>query len=301
MKRLAEFILQGLPQAVAVAAGFAVLGLLLPPLGIFSSAAVGLVALRVGLRQAIYVTVVSSTLLAVAVIAMRHPPVIGILSGLAQWLPVALLGTLLARTVSWTLVMQAAFVAGVVAVVALYLLFPDIDRFWAETLRNILQPALEQGGETEQARTLGEGLEVIAPMMTGILVSAFVLTSLLSLMLARAMQAAVENPGGFAREFQALRIGLWPAALSVAFVALATLTDAAWIDALASVAMTVFVIQGFALVHGMVARLGWPKGSIVALYVLLVVFLTPVIVVMAGLGIVDAFADFRRRLDGPAE
>ncbi len=301
MKRLAEFILQGLPQAVAVAAGFAVLGLLLPPLGIVSSAAVGLVALRVGLRQAVYVTIISSTLLAVAVIAMRHPPVIGILSGLAQWLPVALLGALLARTVSWTAVMQAAFGVGVVAVAVLYLLFPDIDRFWAETLRNILQPALEQGGELEQAQSLGEGLDVIAPMMTGILVSAFVLTSLLSLMLARAMQAAVENPGGFAREFQELRIGLWPAALAVLFVALATLTDAPLINALASVSMTVFVIQGFALVHGLVARFGWSKGSIIALYVLLVVFLTPVIVVMAGLGIVDAFADFRRRLDAPAE
>ena len=300
MKRLAEFILQGLPHAVLAAAGFAVLGLLLPPFGIVSSAVVALVALKVGLRQAVYVTLISSTLLAVAVLAMRHPPIIGILSGMAQWLPAALLGALLGRTVSWTLVMQAAFVTGIIAIVALYLLFPDIDRFWVETFRQLLQPALQQGSGQE-AQAIGKGLESVAPLMTGILVSAFVLTALLSLMLARSMQAALENPGGFAREFQALRIGVWPAGLAILFVVLATLTGAAWANALAAVAMTVFMLQGFALVHAMVARIGWPKGSIIGLYVLLVIFLTPVVVVMASLGVVDAFADFRRRLDGAAE
>jgi len=300
MKRLAEFILQGLPQAVAAAAGFAVLGLLLPPFGIVSSAVVGLVALKVGLRQAVYVTLISSTLLAVAVVAMRHPPVIGLLSGMAQWLPVALLGALLARTVSWTLVMQAAFTAGVTIVVALYLFYPDIDRFWLDTLQQLLRPALEQGAAGEAADA-GKALESIAPLMTGILVSAFVLTSLLSLMLARGMQAALENPGGFAREFQALRIGAWPAGLSIVFVVLATFTGAAWANALAAVAMTVFMLQGFALVHAMVARIGWPRGSIIGLYVLLVIFLTPVVVVMASLGVIDAFADFRRRLEDTAE
>ena len=300
MKRLAEFILQGLPQAVLAAAGFAVLGLLLPPFGIVSSAVVALVALKVGLRQAVYVTLISSTLLAVAVLAMRHPPIIGILSGMAQWLPAALLGALLGRTVSWTLVMQVAFVTGIIAIVALYLLFPDIDRFWVETFKQLLQPALQQGSGQE-AQAIGKGLESVAPLMTGILVSAFVLTALLSLMLARSMQAALENPGGFAREFQALRIGVWPAGLAILFVVLATLTGAAWANALAAVAMTVFMLQGFALVHAMVARIGWPKGSIIGLYVLLVIFLTPVVVVMASLGVVDAFADFRRRLDDAAE
>lgn len=301
MKRLAEFILRGLPQAVAAAAGFSLLGLLLPPLGVISSAVVGFVALSVGLMQAVYVTAIGSTVLAVAVIAMHQPAAIGILSGLAQWLPVALLGALLAITASWSLVMQAAFATGVAVVVLLYLLFPDIDRFWVETLQSLMQPALEQSGST-QAENVGKTLETIAPIMTGVLVSAFVLTALLALMLARSMQASVENPGGFAREFQELRIGVWPAGLAILFVLLATFTSAPWANALASVAMTVFLVQGFALVHGLVARIGWPRGSIIGLYVMLVIFLTPVVVIMAGLGIVDAFADFRRRLDNsPAE
>lgn len=300
MKRLAEFTLRGLPQAVAVAAGFALLALIFPPLGIISSAAVGLIALRIGWQQALYVSLISSVVLAVAVMLLQHPPVVGLVSGIGQWLPLVALGALLGKTANWGLVMQVAFITGVVAIVLLYLLFPNIDQFWAETLQAMLRPALEQSGGT-QVETVNQSLQAIAPLMSGILVSALILSSLLALMLARAMQASIENPGGFAREFQSLRIGTWPAALSILFIVLATLTQHAWANALAAVATTIFVIQGFALVHGMAAKMGWPSASLIGLYVLLVIFLTPVIMVMAGLGIVDAFADFRRRLPGPAD
>ena len=299
MKRLAELIMQGLPQAVAVAAGFAILSLLLPPVGILSSAVIGLVALKVGLRQAVYVTLITSAMLGVIVIGMGQQGLLGVLSGLIQWLPVALLGALLARTASWTLVMQSVFAVGVVTVVLLYLLFPDLDQFWLKTMKQLLQPALEDAGGN--AQSVQASLVAVAPLVTGVLISALLVTSLLGLMLARSMQAALENPGGFAREFQALRIGGWAAGLSVLFLALASVVSQPWTNALATVSMAVFLIQGFAVVHGVVARLGWPKGTIIGLYVLLMVFLTPVVLVIAGLGIVDAFADFRRRLGGPAQ
>jgi hypothetical protein len=298
MKRLAEFILQGLPQAVAVAAGFAILSLLLPPLGFVSSAAIGLVALKVGFRQAIYVSLISSALLAVVVIGMGQPGAVGVLSGLAQWLPLAALGALLGRTGSWSLVMQSVFLVGVLAVVLLYALFPGVDQFWLQTMQAFLQPVLEQAGTEGKPPTLN--LEAIAPLITGMLVSALILTSLLALMMARSMQARVENPGGFAKEFEELRTGVWPAGLSILFIGMATFIGTSWANALASVAMVVFLIQGFALLHGIAARMGWPKSSLIGLYVLLVILLTPVVVIMAGIGIVDAFADFRRRLSGPA-
>ena len=292
-------IMQGLPQAVAVAAGFAILSLLFPPVGILSSAVIGLVALKVSLRQAIYVTIITSAALGVVVIGMGQPGLLGVLSGLVQWLPVALLSALLARSASWSLVMQSVFAFGIIVTALLYLLFPDLDQFWLKMMKQLLQPALEEAGGN--AGSVTASLEAVAPLVTGVLVSGLLVTSLLGLMLARSMQASLENPGGFAREFQELRIGTWAAGLSVLFLALATAVSVPWLNALATVAMAVFLIQGFAVVHGVVARLGWPKGTVIGLYVLLLVFLTPVVLVVAGLGIVDAFADFRRRLGSPAQ
>jgi len=94
LKALAEFIMQGLPQAVLATVGFAVLAMVLPPLGVVSTAVVALVALREGATQSVYVVVVSAVVLAVMMLLMHQPPVWGLLAGLVQWVPLLLLGLL---------------------------------------------------------------------------------------------------------------------------------------------------------------------------------------------------------------
>jgi hypothetical protein len=299
MKRLAEFVLQGLPHAVLTASGFAILALILPPVGILSSAVVALIALRIGLMQALYVCVISSAILAVVLVLMRQSAYIGLLSGLVQWLPMVLLGAILGRTSSWRLVMQAVMLTGVAIVVLLYTLVPGIDAFWISTMKHVFESMLSEAGSGIETAALN--LEAVAPLITGMLVAAWILSSLLALMLARTLQAQLVNPGGFGREFEELRIGQWAAISGLAFVGIAASTSQPWANALAAVAISVFLVQGFAVAHGIAAKLGWPRGSMIGLYVLLLVFLTPVVMFLAGIGMLDAFADFRRRLGGSAE
>jgi len=294
LKALAKFIMQGLPQAVLATVGFAVLAMVLPPLGVVSTAVVALVALREGATQSAYVVVISAVVLAVMMLLIHQPPAWGLLAGLVQWVPLLLLGLLLRYTSSWTTTLQAALIFCLVAVLMVYLWVPDVPGLWGSLLDKFARPALEKAGmPTEQ---INEALQYSTGILTGVFAASLLLTMLLSLMLARAMQAAIFNPGGFSLEFRELRFGVWPAAVSVLLLLVMMVSEATLPGELITVAVVAFFIQGLAVIHGLVAQQGMMRGWLVGVYVLLAVLLTPVILLLAGLGWADAIVDFRRRL-----
>ena len=294
LKALAEFIMQGLPQAVLATVGFAVLAMVLPPLGVVSTAVVALVALREGATQSVYVVVVSAVVLAVMMLLMHQPPVWGLLAGLVQWVPLLLLGLLLRYTTNWTITLQAALIFCLVAVLMVYLWVPDVPGLWESLLDKFARPALEKADMP--AEKINEALQYSTGILTGVFAASLLLTMLLSLMLARAMQAAIFNPGGFSLEFRELRFGVWPAAVSVLLLLVMMVSEATLPGELITVAVVAFFIQGLAVIHGLVAQQGMMRGWLVGVYVLLAVLLTPVILLLAGLGWADAIVDFRRRL-----
>jgi hypothetical protein len=294
LKALAKFIMQGLPQAVLATVGFAVLAMVFPPLGVVSTAVVALVALREGATQSAYVVVISAVVLAVMMLLIHQPPAWGLLAGLVQWVPLLLLGLLLRYTSSWTTTLQAALIFCLVAVLMVYLWVPDVPGLWESLLDKFARPALEKAGMP--AEQINEALQYSTGILTGVFAASLLLTMLLSLMLARAMQAAIFNPGGFSLEFRELRFGVWPAAVSVLLLLVMMVSEATLPGELITVAVVAFFIQGLAVIHGLVAQQGMMRGWLVGVYVLLAVLLTPVILLLAGLGWADAIVDFRRRL-----
>jgi hypothetical protein len=294
LKALAKFIMQGLPQAVLATVGFAVLAMVFPPLGVVSTAVVALVALREGATQSAYVVVISAVVLAVMMLLIHQPPAWGLLAGLVQWVPLLLLGLLLRYTSSWTTTLQAALIFCLVAVLIVYLWVPDVPGLWQSLLDEFARPALEKAGMP--AEQVNEALQYSTGILTGVFAASLLLTMLLSLMLARAMQAAIFNPGGFSLEFRELRFGVWPAAVSVLLLLVMMVSEATLPGELITVVVVAFFIQGLAVIHGLVAQQGMMRGWLVGVYVLLAVLLTPVILLLAGLGWADAIVDFRRRL-----
>ncbi len=293
LKSLAQFVMRGLPQAVLAAVGFSIAALFLAPVGILSGAIIALVVLRVGLQQALFVTLFSALALGAVTASMGQGLWLGLGSGLIQWLPLLGLAVVLRVSSSWTLTLQVGMVASLLVLVVVYLLLPNQEAWWLSLLDEYLRPALEK--MESQGPTLDDQLRAIARSLSGLLTAAVLLSSVVTLMLGRAMQAALYNPGGFAAEFQELRLGQWPALLAVTLIFLALLVASPLTMSLATVAAVVFLLQGFAVVHALVKRRGWPKAVLVAMYVFLIVFLAPMVMSIAGLGLVDSFADFRRR------
>lgn len=293
MQAIGQFALSGPFHAMLVVAGFAVVALILPPISILSGAAIALVALREGLKQALIVAVGAAVLLALSALLMQLPATIGVVYGLGQWAPVIGLAWLLRQTISWSLTLQVALAFGLLGVLWVHVQVPDTAAFWQAKLEQLLRPMIEQSGSA--APGMLEGLASVSQYLTGVLFASLVLSSVLTLMLARSIQARLFNPGGFRQEFNELRVGRWVAVPALAVIAAAIVVSDPLPRDLALVLVAGYFLQGLAVVHGLGAQFNWPRGWMFGMYVLLVLFLWPLAMLFAGLGLVDAFANFRER------
>jgi hypothetical protein len=129
-----------------------------------------------------------------------------------------------------------------------------------------------------------------------------VFSAVLGLLLARWWQSMLFNPGGFRAEFHALQLGK-PLALGALVLALVSLLLADGIGALARdlvmVVLLLYMLQGLAIAHALVAARGASVWWLVAIYGLLAIALPQVIMVLAVAGLMDTWMNLRRRKAAP--
>jgi cellulose synthase/poly-beta-1,6-N-acetylglucosamine synthase-like glycosyltransferase len=121
--------------------------------------------------------------------------------------------------------------------------------------------------------------------------------SIVLLMLARWMQAALYNPGGFKQEFHKLRVEQKAGLILIAAMLLASfgvLIPEAWVLYL----VIPLLFSGIALVHAVVAIKNLSRMWLVTFYVLLMLPITVQMLVLFAL--IDSWYDFRSRLQGSA-
>lgn len=284
MRAIAEFIMRGRMQATLVVAGCAAL----PLLYWLGAAAGSLVLLRRGLKDAL------------GVLAL------GILPALIWWLysddPRALmvllgssgLALVLRASESWNRVLLVSIAMGLVFSVVLGAAYRPQIEMLSQELVKILPLALgdlyQQLSVEERARLAA----LIAPVLTGLIAALLQIVSVLSLIVGRYWQALLYNPGGFGREFRAIRIPLGPAMLLLACMLLGPNfgSQLAMLTPLCSVPL---VFAGLALIHGLVAEKRLAKFWLVGLYVTLLLFMQLIYPLLVVLAIVDSLIDFRGR------
>ncbi|MFL1528483.1 hypothetical protein [Pseudomonas sp. O230] len=284
MRAIAEFIMRGRMQATLVVAGCATL-----PLLYWLGAAAGcLVLLRRGLKDAL------------GVLAL------GLLPALIWWLysddPRALLVLLgswslalvLRASESWNRVLLVSIAMGVVFAVVLGTVFAPQIEMLAQALIKVMPSLL---GDVYQKLSVDEQAHfasLIAPVLTGLIAALLQIVSVLSLIVGRYWQALLYNPGGFGREFRAIRFPLGLAMLLLAFMLLGPNIgpQMAMLTPLCSVPL---VFAGLALIHGLVAQKRLARFWLVGLYVTLSLFMQLIYPLLVVLAIVDSLIDFRGR------
>ena len=201
------------------------------------------------------------------------------------------LAAVLRTSVSLALAVVASVVVGFVSGGSLLLFSGD---FLAQ-LVEVFQMIFKQLGESLSAGS-SASVELTPPtelQIAGILAGGNAATAVLSLLLGRYWQALLFNPGGFRREFHALRLPRWWT------LVLASLGALLWVQGagFASWALMFVVplsVCGFALAHAWVAASGGGKGRLAVFYALWLMF-DPVKGVLLALVLVDSMIDFRSR------
>jgi hypothetical protein len=296
MKGLASFVMRGPSQAVLAATALALLSLILPLFGILSAAVVGLVALRQGLMPGLLVagfaTLASGVFTA---FAFGNPlPAIGFL--LLQWLPVTILSLFLRNSRSFDQSIQLALVFGLLAIIVQYLLPGSPAEFWNGQLQ-VLVTQFEESGLMDRASAEAVAGQ-IASWMGGILAAGLFLQLVFSLLMARWWQALLFNPGGFQAEFHGFRISRILGAIGLAAVALLVVPTPEMPELfryLGVLMMAILFLQGLAVAHGILAKTGSPQAWLVVLYLLLIFLMPQAVMVLATIGLVDVWIDFRAR------
>jgi hypothetical protein len=216
---------------------------------------------------------------------------------LLLWLPIWLLAELLRASRSLALSLQAALAIGLVVIALAYLQLGQPETEW----QSLLQPFGEALKESEvlDADQADQLIEVLAGWMTGVLAAGMFLQLVFGLLLGRWWQALLYNPGGFRSEFHQLR--LYPALAWLALPVLAlTLTGASgdWelLRYLGVLLLAAYSLQGLAVAHGIAWRAGANPGWLVGLYLLLFLAMAHAVMVLAAVGLTDAWFDYRARI-----
>ena len=271
MRGLAEFVMKGRKQAI-----MAVLLLgLIPLLNLLSPVLVGLVVLRKGFQEAVQVLVWA--ILPIGGWALAGDPV-----PLIMLLGITGLAGLLRLSESWEFTLLAAIAVGVCVEIYLRLQPAMLDLIFLQ-----MQPYFEANA------IQGEQLDALRDVMTSFMGAVYMFLSIILLMLARWMQAALFNPGGFQKEFHGLRVEQNVALILVSCMMLANfeiLIPQTWMLYL----VLPLMFSGIALIHAVVAAKKLSSLWLAVLYALIVLPLIANLVVL--LALLDSWYDFRTRL-----
>lgn len=281
MRGLAEFIMRGRWQALAVAALGA--GSLL--FGWISASAVALVTLRKGLTEGMWLTLWA--LLPAGLIAWFS----GDSGSVLLLLGAFCLAATLRESVSLPLAVVVSVLVGFASGAALLLFSTEFLQQLVEVFNTVitqLEAGLQTDGAVEVSLDRPSTVQI-----AGMLAAGNSAMTVLSLLLGRYWQALLYNPGGFRREFHELRLPPhWTLGLTIlALVLWFALPDyTGW----AAVAAVPLMFCGFALVHARAAVAGQGTGWLTALYLLWLV-IDPVKLALLGIVVIDAVLNFRGR------
>jgi hypothetical protein len=297
-KAIASYAMQGRWKAAATTAVLSALAIIFPPLNYLSSGVISLTTLRMGPREG--VRVILATLVVFALLAgflVGQLWVAGLVL-LTSWLPVYLVTLVLGYTRSFALSLLTASGLGILVVLLMHVFIPDTASWWQQMLRPFIDNLSQQpswqlnAAQTEQVSIRLSGL------MTGLVAAGVCLNAILGIIIGRAWQSQLYNPGAFGTEFKQLRLGKAPAIFTAVLMAMALTTFGRyvpWLMDCLPVMLVVFGIQGLAIVHAIVTIKQKSKAWLITIYVLLVIMLPQMVMILASLGVIDQWFNLRAR------
>lgn len=297
MKKIGAFLLASHRNAAIVVFLATLLPLIKLPSGFIAAIVIALVTLSRGPRHGFVVLLVAG-LMPLAQLVMQWMGIqVGFVYGefFIRCALVYVMAALLGTYASWRLVLEVAMVLGFVGVLGLHLFVADPKAFWVAHLTQYfgeLKSLTRLNATPEQLADLIHRLSVMA---TGLWVFIALASSTLYLIAARYWQSVLENPGAFKKEFVAIRMGQFT---SVAFL-LITIGMYLKVDFCRDffpVMLFPFALAALSLLHSIIDRHKTLFFLLIMIYVGLFFLPTILVLILALLGFIDSWWNFRKRV-----
>jgi hypothetical protein len=297
LQSLAQFTMRGRWQAAGVIALLSVAALMLPPFSYLASGVIVLFTLRMGPKEGIKVVVATTAVFTLLAVLLLDKIFITGLFLISSWLPIFGASWVLGYTRSLAMSLLAATGLGIVVVLGTYLVLPDPVLWWQQIIEPLAETLAQQPGwQFDQAQTQAIVLN-LSGMMTGLMAAGLSLNIMLGLLIGRSWQAKLYNPGGFASEFQQLKLGKSVAILTIVMMVVTALPlgdSVAILRSCLPVLLVVFTLQGLSVVHAIVKQQQRQSFWLVTVYVLLIVMMPQMAVLLTIIGVLEQWFNFRR-------
>ncbi|WP_130537351.1 DUF2232 domain-containing protein [Thiomicrorhabdus indica] len=294
MLGIANYSMKGPKQAAIAVVLSSALSVILAPIGLITGGLIALVTLRISSIEgfkSLALAVVAQLAVTMMITGNALPAFIAIMEFL---LPVWVLSVVLRETQSFAKTLQAALIFIAIGLALFHLSVSDTAAYWLALYNETIAPVLAEA-------KVEYDLELITQLanMVTMLIAVFALVLWFSIVLiGRWWQSQLYAPGQFRKDFYELRVSSQTAyagiAISIASLALGQ-TNGLIYD-LTGLFIAVFMFQGLAIAHATVDQKQASVGWLVGIYILLFIF-PQTMLILATLGLIDTWMDFRRRWD----
>ena len=294
--------MRGRVQAMMGTALFGVLAIALAPFVYVSGAIVGLSTLRNGESQGLIVFAGASAIFGIISALLFNTIIIGLIVAFVFWTPTLVLCIGLRATSSQSLALTFGAMLAALSVLIFHFVVGDTGAWWRHFLDQFIATGLQGMSEEPDGRAvvmLVQKLDEAAPMMAGLLAAGLLSSAFMMTLMARWFHSILDNPGGFGREFQSLSLNRKVGIAVLLLGGLGLISDG-FVGGFARdviwLAIVLYLFQGIAVVHGIVAQLSASVGWLVLLYVLLIIATVHVLLLLTLTGFLDTWLKLRSRI-----
>ena len=290
MQKLGKYLLTDNRRAAVTALLCAVVPLIG---GILAAVIVGLITLRKGYKAGLFVLAfVALPAISLLVLHRFDYNLFDML--LLRCVLVWMFAVMLRRTHSWALTLELFVFLGALVVVGIHLFIPDIAKIWVQLMSYYFK---EYDWATVFRLTPNQvthGIAELAPIGTGVAVTVLLVGAFFQLILARWWEAALFYPGSLRQELVQIRVNRIMT-IVVVLASVGLYWQPAWLIDFYPLLILPFVVSGFSLLH----KVGSSKKEwiflVVAVYLALILLTFIVLLVLALLGLMDSWYNFRKR------
>lgn len=298
LRKIAVFSMQGTLYAAGIIALFSLAALVLPPFNYIASGIIALYTLRMGPKNGIKVVVFATVIFIIVAVALLGKTYIPVVFLLSSWLPVLVASLVLGFTRSLAASVLVAAGMGILFVIGVYAFVPEPALWWRELITPFWELVSQQDGWKYTPEKTQEMAVLLSEMMTGLIAASLTINIIVGMLIGRALQAKLYNPHGFADEFQQLRLGKPAAIVTIILMVISVLPLGSELmllrECLATV-LIVFALQGLAVAHAIVKRQQKTLFWLVAIYAMLIMIMLQMVVILAAIGILEQWFNFRHR------
>lgn len=292
VRKLLQFVMFNRQQAILAAVAFG----MIPTLGWIGVAIMGLITLSKGPKEGAIVLVclafpdVFFALMGMPVLAAASDFFLGsvIVWGLA---------VLFRQTSSWLDVLRLSTILGVIGVALVHLYFNDPAQWWYSQFESSFKEFGETLGVPLTLAQQREGYMLIAKVMTGSVAALLLLGDVFVLAVSREFQSVLFNPGTLKRELLNLRLGYIDAIILLIVVASSFWFKYPFLIDVLPVLLLPFFLTGMSLIHSLLQTYTWRIFPLGLLYLLLVFFMQPVVMLVVVIAVIDSFVNFRKKIN----